>query len=727
MITLQRFLLALLLSMVLLISSCSDETNPPTAQHQEPNQPDTNKVDENFYWLDDIASDEALAWVKNENTKTLGVLQADPRFTEYKQQAEEILSHPGKLPTGPLMGSYLYDNRQDRNNPLGLWRRISFADYKQGDLNWQPLLDLDELSATENKRWIFKGAQCLLPETSRCLVQMAHRGMDAATIREFDLDTLSFVDNGFVVPEANSRVWWQDVDTLLVATDWGSETLNESQRPRQIRRWHRGTDLKEAELVFEGDYAEFLAAAMFVNAMGPGSFVVMRGKSFFNLEYLAIPTEGKPYPLPVPDEAVIQGTHNGNLLLLLHAEWQVNDDIFPTGSLVSVALQPMLNKGSVENARLIFAPDATSSIQGVLSANHKLYINIFRNIVSEIIEVSAEDEAITSRTIPLDISRFITINGFDQETGHLLLNAESPLSPDRLLLADPVSGEVEELAALPELFNTDKLITERRSVTSSDGETVPYTVMRNAEIPLNGNQPTLVYGYGGFLTSVTPRYEPLFGKLWLEKGGIYVHANIRGGDEFGPAWHKASMLKNRQLAYDDYQAVLDDLIDRGYTSPAHLGIMGRSNGGLLMGVTMTQRPDLMNAVVIGGPLIDMLTYDKLGPGQSWTAEYGDPDNAEMKAYLETYSPLQNLQPDVNYPVPLIITSTWDDRVYPGHARRFAAKLDLFGNEVFYFEDDHGGHYWELAGGPSPGDWRTRSIARSLEFIYLARQLGNDQR
>ena len=730
MFTLRSVLVSFLIfATTLWISSCSDNANQGNTQIEGPDIEVIEDSDEDFYWLDDISSPEALAWVAGENAKTLNILEADPRFSEYQQTAENILSHPDKLPTGPLMDGYLYDNRQDRQNPLGLWRRTSFADYKAGNPNWQSLLDLDALSIAENKRWIFKGAQCLFPDTTRCMVELADRGMDTATYREFDMETRSFVENGFIVPEAKSRIWWQDENTLLVATDWGPETLNQSGFPRQIRRWHRGTSLDKTELVFEGEYHEFLAAATFVNALGPGSFVAMHGEGFLFLEYLAIPAEGEPYPLPIPKEAEIRGVHNGNLLLLLRSDWQpdgeVDDTIFPVGTLVSVALSPLLQEAKIENPRLIFTPDKNSAIQEVVSVNNKIYLNIFRDIVSEIIEVSMDDETIILKTIPFDLDRYTTIEGIDGETGQLLLNSESPLTPDRLLLVDPVTADITELAVMPTLFDTTNLITERLSVASSDGQMIPYTVMRASDVELNGLNPTLVYGYGGFRTAVTPRYEPLFGKLWLEKGGIYVHANIRGGSEFGPAWHKAPMLTNRQLAYDDYQAILEDIIARGYSSAQHLGIIGRSNGGLLMGVTMTQRPDLINAVVIGGPLIDMLRFDKLGPGQSWTFEYGDPDIPEMRSYIETYSPYQNLKRNTPYPVPLIITSTWDDRVYPGHARRFAAKLRLYGNDVFYFEDDHGGHYWELAGGLTPGDWRTRSKARAIEFIYLARQLGND--
>lgn len=662
---------------------------------------DSEPVEDDFYWLDESFGTRALEWVDNENLKTLKVLATDSRFKIYKSEAESILTDARRVPIGDIKGNHTYNYWQDAEHPYGLWRRSAVQAYLAGKPEWETILDLDQLSMAEGREWFFHGADCRVETNGRCLVRLAHKSQDTKVVREYDLTTKQFVADGFTVPEGKFDLWWEDDDTVILAADFGQGTLNESDFAKQLRRWKRGTPLETASIIFESDDMDIGVNAAFIGADGKGSLIAIRGNTFFEREYWMLTSDAEPRQLPLPKSFYFQGVYGDQVLMRLNQDWQ--PDGHPVelaiGSLVGIPLRQLLEQGTIGTPTVYFNPPEKTAILKTVVSGDTLYLELLDNYRSRIIKLDKDEKGWIEKTLPLEQDHFIQIVGLHNQK--LLLSLQSFLNPQRLISYDLASGNTQTLFAAPEQFDASDLVTEMLTTKSADGTVLTYTVMRHRKIKMDGSNPALVYGYGGFDVSITPRYEAVFGKLWLEKGGIYVHAYLRGGGEFGPAGHFGAQLENRQQPYDDMAAIVEDLQARGFTSPEHTGIMGRSNGGLMVAAVMEQHPELMNAVVVGGPLIDMLHYHRLPPGASWMGEYGDPREPDIRKFIETYSPQQNLRKDAAYPTPLIITSTWDDRVLPGHARRFAAKMAAYSKEALYFEDVQGGHYWELAGGPPP--------------------------
>lgn len=670
-------------------------------------------------WLDESYGDRALAWVATRNERTLERLEADPRFREYRGEAETVLTDPDRLPEARAIGDGMYNYWQDADHPLGIWRRTRQDAYFSGRPQWQTVIDLDALSASEDRKWIFAGADC---RERRCLISLADNGKDAHEVREFDLGTGTFVDDGFVLPEDKSSTWWYDADTLLVAATAGGGKSTESRLPSTIRLWRRNTALDDAEILFEIGERDASVAAALIRAGGADGFVAVRRPDFFTNEFSYVALSGERRPLPLPRRLSIKGVHDGKLLFRLNQDWapRGGTETFQSGALLAVSLSELIRNQRIADAELLYRPAANEAVRTVVTQGAHVYVELLRDYRSAIVQLTAASGGWDAKTLTTAEDRFISL--LEVRERGLLLKIEGPLAPEKLVLFQPEDGSQETLFARRSAFDSGNLVVKLFHTRSRDGARIAYTVVHDRAMEADGSNPTLVYGYGGFDVAITPRYEPVFGKLWLEKGGVYVHAYLRGGGENGPDWHRSAMLKNRQRPYDDMLAIVEDLQRRKITSPAHTGIMGRSNGGLMVASVMTQRPDLLNAVVVGGPLIDMLTYHLIPPGASWAAEYGDPRNPDMREFIERYSPLQQLEANRDYPVPLVITSTDDDRVLPGHARRFVAELEELGHDSLYFEDRQGGHYWELAGGPAPGDWRLRATARAVEFAYLAERL-----
>lgn len=669
---------------------------------------------DSFAWLDDSTSLRTQAWVARENRATLAALSSVPRFKALEADAAAVLTNPVQLEPVQFIGDGVFQYHQSRAAPLGVWRRASRTSWFAGTPDWQPIIDLDRLSAQDKRKWFFAGASC---RAQRCLVRLSDNGKDAVETREFDLASRSFVANGFVVPESKSRTWWVDEDRLLVAPVLGADSLNRAELPKTLRLWRRGTPLGSAKPLFSIDFEDAMLSAMLIGSGERQGFVAARHTDFERRLYEWVSFDGQRRPLPMPEYAGMMGVVGGDLLLRLNTDWQPAGAAapLPQGALVAVPLAPLLDRGEVAGTRLLYRPEENDALRGVTVADDVLYLELLHGYRSRIVALSADG---TTRALPLPADRFITMLGLEQ--GRLLLQVEAPLVPPSLVLADPASGALQTLASAAPAFRTDDLVSELRRTTSRDGTPISYTITYRRGLKADGRNPTLIYGYGGYDVPVTPRYEPVFGKLWLERGGVYVHAYLRGGGEHGPAWHRGAMRKNRQQPYDDMAAVVAHLQSSGVSSPASTAIMGRSNGGLMTATVMEQIPQRLAGVVVGGPLIDMLTFHDLQPGGTWTAEYGDPRDPDMRPFLASYSPMQNIAPldQTRYPRPLIITSRDDDRVLPGHARRFAANLQAAGHRALYWEDAQGGHYWELAGGPAPGDWRLRARARAVEFAYL---------
>jgi prolyl oligopeptidase len=672
-------------------------------------------------WLDDHGP-QTVKWLEQRNSQTLAQLRADPRFAVFERDAADILTDSGRLTPVTFMGEYVYQYWQTRESPLGVWRRTAKRDYLAGVPKWETIIDIQALGAAEHARFIFAGADCL---ENRCLISLSRNGKDAAEQREFDLNAKRFVRNGFHIPESKSEAWWFDADTLLVGPAFLRSEMTEGLTARTIRVWRRGTPLSAAHLVFEGRDSDAGVNAELINAAGSGNFIAARHKDFERREFQLVSIDGKSRPVSLPEAAAVMGVHDGRLLIRPNRDWILESGVVvPNGTLVSIDLSILMREGKISTVDVIFRPSGDDAIRGIQSSEGRLFVELLHDYASRLVELTPRTPgAWDARTIPLPGGRYIQIMDFVH--GQFLLHEQSPLLPDRVVQVDSQTGaEKPPLYQQRAYFDASNLLTEYDQARSSDGTLITYSVTRRRDFKFSGCSPTLVYGYGGYDVPLTPRYEPLFGKLWLERGGVYVHAYLRGGGERAPDWHWGIMREKRYLAYDDMAAVLQDLHTRGVTQPSHTGILGRSNGGLMTAAVMERSPQLLNAVIVGGPLTDMLNFIEFPPGSTWTAEYGDPRDGAAFKYLSTYSPMQNIAPPtVHYPTALIITSTDDDRVLPGQARRFSALLTEKGHDNLYFEDAQGGHYWELAGGPAPGDWRLRSTARAVEFTYLWRQLG----
>ncbi|MEO1242677.1 MAG: prolyl oligopeptidase family serine peptidase [Pseudomonadota bacterium] len=682
----------------------------------------TGENDVPFEWLDENTSKRALSWVRAENQSTLNELTSDQRFAAFEAEAVAVLTAPDRLPAIQIHGDDVYNYWQDADHVFGLWRRARYEDFIAGAPAWKTLIDFDALSESEGREWILQGVSFAPEGSSRVLVRLAHKAQDTFELREYDLDEKAFVADGFSLPESKSRVSWKDKNMLILASALDGAPKTESGIPRTLALWRRGTPPEAAEEpYFKAEFADFTAFPAFSGMTGD-DFAIAQGVDFFSRAYWLRDQNEVLHPLPLPAKMAPMGIYKGALVLLLKQDWATGDTIFENGDLVLISPEGLFQRRAIENARLLYRPAADEQVRDLRVLGGVIHLNLLKSLRGRIVALDETEGGFASRLIETFADGFIRFGSTTPDGNALLATYEGPLTPPSMYIVEGGTGAKTLVAKQDHAFDVKDLREEIRYTTSKDGTEIPYTIIYHKDLALNGETPTLVYGYGGFEVTITPRYEPIFGKLWLEKGGVYVQAHLRGGGEFGPKWHDAPMLDQRPRAYEDMAAVLEELHERGVTSPAHTGIMGRSNGGLMVAAVMVRNPELMNAVVVGGPLIDMLRYDKLGPGASWTAEYGDPDNPEQRAFISGYSPIQNLKADAEYPRPLVITATYDDRVWPGHARRFSAQMEALGHDALYYEDEAGGHYWELAGGPAPGDWRKRAKARAVEYIYLAREL-----
>jgi prolyl oligopeptidase len=678
------------------------------AHAQEPDDP--------FTWLEEIEGARAIEWAKAETARSLRVLEGDPRFAAMHAEARAILTSPTRIPVGSIHHGAVYNFWQDQQHVRGIWRRASVESYVQRKPRWETLIDFDALAKAEGENWIKGQFECLAPEYRHCMVEMSRGGGDTSTWREFDTRTKSFVRNGFVVPEAKSDVAWVDADTLLVGTDWGPGSLTQSGYPRIVKAWRRGTPLAKAATLLEGR-AEDVSVRSFVDQDQGRAFpFVLKNVSFFENEYFYTPGLSAPQNLPLPLNADLQGVLDGRVIVVLREPWRYRDASFPQGSIVAYEL-------ATGAAELVFAPNDSQSVEAVGVGKTGLVIQYLEDVSGVAARVSrAERGQWELSQIPLPANGVIKIASAGGGTDDALLSFESLTTPPALYHVTR-KNDVRRIFTLPPAYDASDVIVAQRFATSRDGTRIPYYVMGKKAVLARGNAPTVQYAYGGFLAATLPVYyeDPsrlqhgaLAGKLWVSRGGVLVLSNIRGGSEYGPRWHQAGLRENRQKVFDDFIAVSEDLIRTGVTSRDKLGAIGRSNGGLLMGVVVNQRPELYAAVVNGVPLFDMQRYTKLGAGASWVAEYGDPATDDW-SYMAKWSPYQNLRAGVDYPPVFFYTSTLDDRVHPAHARKAAARMRALGRDYFYYENMEGGH-----GGAANQDQLAYRIA--LEYTYFARQL-----
>ncbi|OFZ20024.1 MAG: hypothetical protein A2X94_11730 [Bdellovibrionales bacterium GWB1_55_8] len=672
-----------------------------------------NSEDDRYLWLEEIQGKNALEWVGEKSKVTLDQLTKDSRYPETKAKIGAILTAKDRLPVVSLRNGWYYNFWQDVRNPKGLWRRTREAEFEKADPNWEVILDFDLLSKQENESWVYKGAQCLAPENERCLLSLSRGGKDAIVIREFDLKSKTFLKDGFNhLQEAKSQAAWVDQNHVLIGSDWGPGSLTDSGYPRQVKLWERGKPASAGSQIYEAEVSDMAAdPTTFQRPEGNITFIDRR-INFYERELFRFdPATASVAKVPVPNDSEIAGVINGILLLTLRTDWKTPDGTFTAGSLVALSgtsgtMTPTAHVSTV------FAPQATQSIGQVAVSKTRVYLKLLQNVSSKVLEFQLQGSTWRFREVMVPEYSSINITSYDSHHNKAMVSVEGFLQPPTLAVIE--KNRLRVLKTTPARFDSSDMVSEQNFAVSRDGTRIPYFLIRK-KTASPGTQPVLMYGYGGFEISNSPFYLSTWGKVWLENGGAFVLSNIRGGGEFGPAWHQAAILKNKQKSYDDFIAIAEDLITRKVTSSRQLGIMGGSNGGLLVSAVLVQRPDLFNAVICQVPLTDMLRYHKLLAGASWMAEYGNPEDPEMYPFIRAYSPYQNVRENVRYPSILIHTSTNDDRVHPGHARKLAARLGEVAAPVLYYENTEGGH-------SAAADLEQRVKIKTLEMIYLMKQL-----
>ncbi|MEU2133940.1 prolyl oligopeptidase family serine peptidase [Streptomyces sp. NPDC018352] len=662
--------------------------------------------DDPYLWLEDIDGEAALAWVAERNAETAAALSADAGFAALKERLREVLDASDRIPYTVRRGAFLYNFWQDAGQVRGVWRRTTPEQYRKESPDWEVLLDVDALAAAEGEKWVWAGAQVRRPDHDRALVCLSRDGGDAVVVREFDLATRTFVEDGFRVGEAKTRIGWIDADTVFIGADLGPDSLTEAGYPRTVRRWRRGTPLEEAELVFEAGTGDVAAWGRHDSTPGFERDFVSRWLDFFRSETHLLTPDASLVRIDVPDDANAYA-HRHHLIVTLKSDWLGQ----PAGSLLAFDFDAFL--AGDRTAQVLFTPDERTALAGHSWTRHHLILETMRDVSTHIEVLTPTPGGGWERKPLADVPALSRVTAVDTDpdvSDEYFLDVSGFLQPSALHHGR-IGAESEILKQAPARFDTAGLTVEQFFAPSQDGTRVPYFVIGPGHSPATPG-PTLLYGYGGFEVPLVPSYDAVTGRAWLERGGTYVIANIRGGGEYGPDWHQAALGADRPRAFEDFAAVATDLVARGITTPAMLGAAGGSNGGLLMGAMLTRYPHLFGAIVAQVPLLDMLRFHKLLAGASWTAEYGNPDNEADLPHLRELSPYHRLAADRGYPPVLLTTSTRDDRVHPGHARKTAARLRELGHPVLFHENTGGGH-----AGASDNEQSAHNEALTHTFLW----------
>jgi prolyl oligopeptidase len=639
-----------------------------------------------YIWLEEARSPEALDWVAKENARTLAAFEADPRFAQLKAEALAIFDSNDRIPFVSFRPDGLYNFWQDKANPKGVLRRTTLESYRTDKPEWEVVLDIDALAKAEGKEWVYQGSTCLPPAMNKCMIALSDGGEDATIMREFDMTTKSFVEGGFVLDQkSQGGIQWIDADTLLVGRGFGEGTLTESAYPFTSRVWKRGTPLAEAEEIFRGEPSDVWAGATLLrdNSGTIHARTAFRGISFHeSLNYVW--KDGAWLQLDMPKKAGLYGIVDDHVLISIDEDWTTQGQTFRADSLIAVNLEEWKADPNGAKKTLVWAPGERQTKQGGAVTANALYVTLLDNVVGKVLEFNFDDGAWRSREVPLPDNATLGIAASSDETDQIMYTVSGFLEPTTLYYTDG-SAPPAVLKTSPAYFDPAGATVEQYEATSKDGTKIPYFIVKPKGMKTDGSTATLLTGYGGFQVPRLPAYLGSTGKLWVEKGGAYVLANMRGGGEFGPQWHQTAIRENKQRTWDDFLAVAEDLVKRGFTKPQHLGIQGGSQGGLLVGTAFTQRPDLFGAAIVQIPLFDMLRYHVIGRGASWIGEYGDPRIPEQRKWIEGYSPYQKIVAGVDYPEPFLWASTADDRTHPAHARKGAARLKELGQPYYYFE------------------------------------------
>ncbi|MGX7926605.1 prolyl oligopeptidase family serine peptidase [Tsuneonella sp. HG094] len=690
-------------------ASVSAQTSTPAAAPEA-------AIDDPFQWLEETRSEQSLAWVRAENERVDQTLARDPRFASLKAEALTILDAKDRIPGVDFASYGLTNFWQDAANPRGLVRVTTLDSYRTANPVWETILDIDALAKAEGREWVYKGMTCLPPAGTKCMVALSDGGKDATELREFDIASRTFVKDGFFLPESQGGVQWVDENTLLVSRDFGGGTITESLYPFTTREWKRGTAIADAPEVYRGDATDVSSGASLLrDAAGTvHGRIASKGVSFFENEQY-VWHSGKWLKLDMPLKASVGGIVDGRILFTTDVEWKTGGKTYPADSILSADLAAFKADPNGAPKSLVWSPGPKQTAQGRAITKDALFVSYLDNVRGRVMRLDfADGKWRTAPVAALPQSATLGIAAASDETGEVMFSSTDFLTPSQLWYSDGTAAPTV-LKTSPERFDAAGLQIQQFEATSKDGTKVPYFVVAKKGVKLDGSTPTLLYGYGGFQVPQLPGYSGTIGKLWLEKGGAYVLGNMRGGGEFGPEWHQTAMGANKQRTWDDFIAIGEDVVKRGLTSPRRLGVMGGSQGGLLVGTAFTQRPDLFNAAIVQIPLFDMLRLPFIGRGASWVGEYGDPRKPEERKWIEGYSPYQKLVKGVNFPTPFFWASTADDRTHPSHARKAAARMSANGQPYYYYEDMTGGH----SGGV---DNQQRAKLQALQYVYLMQRL-----
>jgi len=670
-------------------------------------------ADDPYLWLEDIHGTRPMDWVNTQNAVTEKQYASNPEFAHTRDRILEVLDSDARIPYVERRGDHLYNFWQDKAHPRGLWRRTTLDEYRKAEPKWEVLLDIDALNKTEGKRWVFKGSDCLKPDYKRCLLNLSPDGGDAVEVREFDIPSKSFVKDGFVLPVAKTQVGWIDENHIYVGTDFGPGSMTTSSYPRMAKVWARGTPLTAATTVYEGKMADLAISASHDRTPGFERDFVNVAHDFFHSDMYQL-KDGKLIHLDVPDDAANVDAHREWLLVQLRSAWTVAGTTYPSGALIAIKYDDFI--AGKRTFTTLFAPDEHTALSSYAWTQHHLILDIMQDVKSRLDVLTPKEDGNWAREDMPGAPKFSTVSVIDTDPDHSdeywlsVTGFLSPSSLDRGVLGE---GKAELIKQSPAFFDASRFEVSQHFVTSKDGTQVPYFEIAPKNLKLDGSHRTLLYGYGGFEIALQPFYSGSIGRAWLERGGVYVIANIRGGGEYGPRWHQAALQANRLRAYEDFSAVASDLIKRGVTSPKHLGAEGGSNGGLLMGNMLTLYPQLFGAIACEVPLLDMKRYIHLSAGTSWIAEYGNPDDPKQWEFIKTFSPYQNVKADTTYPPVLFYTATSDDRVGPVQARKMAAKMQGLGyRDVWFYENTEGGH-----GAGADNKQSAHMHALAYEFLW----------
>jgi len=674
------------------------------------NQSAMNQED-NYQWLEEVNGIKALDFVREQNTATFSVLSKENNYQSIYNKSLEIANSPEKIAEPTIIDSFVYNLWKDNQHVRGLWRRCRLNDYTNGNPQWETLLDIDALSLQDNVKWVLKGASGLYPTYNKFLVQLSNGGGDAVITKEFDGDKKQFISNGFFIDESKGNSAYVNENTIIVSSNFGEGTMTKSGYPRQVKLWNRGTLLQDAQLIFEGSVDDVRSLGFVLHDEMTSYIAIERSLTFYTSKYY-IWSGIRPIELDIPIDCSIVGLQKNQLIIHLKSDWELNNSIYKSGSLISLTLSELLIGNRIVS--VIIEPNEFTSIsESATNTRNYLLVRVLTNVIDHLYSFTFINEKwVQQKVYTPEFGAIVRISA-DEFSDQFFFQFESFLKPTTLYFANASNNTSKKISSLPEYFDASKYEVNQYKAKSKDGTLVPYFIIHSKRIAYNSSNPCLLNAYGGFEISRTPFYLGLLGEAWLDKGGVFVLANIRGGGEYGPKWHQAGLKEKRQNVFDDFFAVSEDLISKKITSPQHLGIMGGSNGGLLVGVAFTQRPDLYKAVVCEVPLLDMQRYNKLLAGASWMAEYGNPDIPEEWEYIKKYSPYHNLKKGMLYPELFFITSTRDDRVHPGHARKMLAKMNDLGYKCYYYENTEGGH-----AGSSTNEQKAKSNALKFSFFLM---------